>query len=351
MKAFNRLVVVTVLSLASVAGFGSECETNYKSSGSMFKGKVDSTFLDFPGVEPSVVLQRMTVHLAAQGLEIVSSDESAGTIAAAAKISPTRTAPVEVRVEPLAGGTRMHFSATLPAGAIGTSKTRAIVCRMLELGRVDPASRYDHKLVQFVRMNASDQSLVSVVESSTRKRLTKVALGAIGGAILGAAHAKLTGGDVAKEAAIGAVAGGAITFAITKIQDQRLADRDDVMLAESYDPAQGYRTGVRSVSVSPETVKAGEKITIVTTYWALAPTADEKFGVHRYAGIALTGDFLRGFRFSPDPFQFAGGGGEYQTTIELEVPAATSPGTYSLHWVMDAQSAGDDASATFTVAG
>lgn len=351
MKALHRLIIVIGICFASLPALGSDCETNYKSNGSMFKGKSYSTFADFHAVEPAVVLQRMTVHLANEGLTIVNSDEASGTIGAVAKISATKTAPVDLRVEPIDGGTRMHLTFTLPAGVTGTAGTKAMACKVVGLAIVDPASRFEHNLVKFVRANADDQTMVGVVESSTRKRMAKVALGALGGALLGAAHAKLTGGDMAKEAAIGALAGGAITFAVTKIQDKRLANRDVVMLAESYDPAQGYRTGVRSVSVAPETIRAGEKITIVTTYWALAPTVDETFGVNRYAGIALTGDFLRGFRFSPDPFRFADGGGEYQTTIELEVPAGASPGTYSLHWVLDAQATGDDGEATFTVAG
>lgn len=349
MKTMSHFVILTMV-LAAGTAFGSDCVTNYKASGSYRQGKIYTTWADLVGLAPAAALQNISTHLASEGTEIVSTDAAAGTLSALAKMG-TKVAPIEVKTEAADGAARVYFSIDLPRGTFANAATKATVCRFVELARVDPAARYQHQLVTFVRTNSSDDEKVGVVESSARKRATKVALGALGGALVGALHAKVTGGDVAEGAAIGAVAGGVMTFAVTKLQDRRLASREEVMRAESYEPAQGYRTGIRSISVTPATVSPGEKITIVTTYWALAPAADVHFGVHRYAGLLYTGDVVRGFRFNPEPFRFAHGGGEYETTIELEIPAAAIPGSYSVQWVLDGQSTGADESAAFRIAG
>jgi hypothetical protein len=331
--------------------FAGECETNYAGSGSLLKGKTYATHADFAGVEPAVAWDRLATYLAAEGLIIQSSDRDAGTISAMAKIADKKMAPVEVKAIPIDGGTRVHFSIDLPGGVFANTATKTTICRFVEAARIDPATRYGHPLVTFIRHNQNSAEKVAVVQSNTGKRLAKVALGAAVGAVVGAVTAKATGRDVTEGALVGALAGGAITFGITKIQDKRLASRDEVMRAESYDPAQGYRAGVRNVVVTPETVKPGGKITVVTTYWALAPNDAEKLGLHRYAGISVSGVYLRGFRFNPEPFQFGAGGGEFQTTIEVSLPETVSPGSYNVHWVVDGQSTGGDVAATFTVAG
>lgn len=351
MNRIVRIVNVLTIVVAAAAASASDCASNYKASGSLFKGKVLSSFADFPALDPATALQRFSAQLPGEGFDIQSTDEAAGTIQAVAKSSSGATAPVVIRAEAIEGGTRVRFSLDLPGGAFANAATKAAVCRFIELARVDPANRYQHPLMTFIRDKGNDKAAVSVVESDTKKRIGKVLAGAVGGALLGALHAKVTGGDVATEAAVGALAGGAVTFAVSKIQDKRLANRGEVMLAESYDASQGYRAGVRRITVQPASVKPGQKITIVTTYWALAPTAAESFGLRRYAGIAISGSFLRGFRFNPEPFRFAEGGGEYETTIELDVPAQVPPGSYSLHWVIDGQSTGGDRSAVFTVEG
>jgi hypothetical protein len=349
MKTMSRVVLLTIALIASIPAFSSDCEENYKSSGSLLK-KTYATFADFPELDAQLALKNLATQLPKEGLQVESIDEATGSITAFAMSSGKR-ASIAGRVEPLENGTRVFFSVDLPKGAFGNARTKASICRFVELAHIDPGARFQHELVTFVRTHEAEGDKVGVVESSAKKRAAKVAIGAIGGALLGALHAKVTGGDVAKEALIGAVAGGALTFTVTKIQDRRLADRNEVMRAQSYEPSQGYRTGVRKVTVTPESVKPGQKITIVTTYWALAPTADDTYGVNRYAGLLFTGDIIRGFRFNPEPFQFGQGGGEYQTTIELEIPAAAIPGTYSMQWVVDGQSTGAEESATFTIAG
>lgn len=217
----------------------------------------------------------------------------------------------------------------------------------------DPVAYHVHPLAAFVHDSASSDK-VSVVEGSAMKRRAKVFLGAAGGAAVGFLHAKMTGGDVAKETMIGAVAGGMITYAVTKIQDKRLASREDVIKMVSYDPAQGYRTGVRDITVTPSFVKPGGTITVVTTYWALSPVASVRFGMSRFAGIAFgaTGNaYLRGFTFNPQPFEFSDGGGQYETTMEIHLPPSSPPGEYNVQWVVDGQSTSGDSYAMFTVTG
>lgn len=346
-----RLMNFLIILLLPIAALAADCESNYAGTGSLRHGKTYTSFADVAGVKPVVALQRIGMQLVGEGFVIQRLDEETRTLDAFATLSPGKVAPAKITAEEVGGGTRVRLSIDLPSGVFANAGTKAAVCRFIDFARHDPASRYQHPLMTYIRTNAENNDAVSVVESSTKKRIGKVLLGAAGGALLGALHAKVTGGDVGEGAVVGALAGGAVTFAISRMQDKRLATRDQVIAAESYDAAQGYRAGVRSITVEPALVKPGQKITIVTTYWALAPTAAEEFGVRRYAGIALSETFLRAFRFNPEPFRFAEGGGEYQTTIELDVPPQTPPGSYSLHWVIDGQSAGGESSAIFTVAG
>jgi hypothetical protein len=208
-----------------------------------------------------------------------------------------------------------------------------------------------HPLKTFIEENEKSPERVSEVQSSAAKRWGKVLLGGAIGAVVGYAHARVTGGDVGKEVAIGAAAGGAIAFAVTKIQDKRLADRDRVAAMVAYDPAQGYRSGVREVTVTPDNVQPGGTITITTSYWALGPTASETVGMSRYAGISISGAYLRGFTFKPNPMKFEKGGGQFETTMEVKLPKEVSPGTYNVVWLLDGYSISADSEATFVVSG
>src|SRR4051812_34319992 len=183
--------------------------------------------------------------------------------------------------------------------AIGTI-VLLVICPSLCSGDGPPK----HPLKVFIEENAHSPERVTEVESSTAKRWGKVLLGVGIGTLAGYTHARVTGGDAKKEKAIGAVAGGAVAFAITKIQDRSLASRDEVATRVAYDPSQGYRSGVQEVTITPDAVAAGGTITIKTSYWALGPTPSETIGMSRYAGIAFSGAYLKGFSFKPDPMQF-----------------------------------------------
>lgn len=208
-----------------------------------------------------------------------------------------------------------------------------------------------HPLKVFIEENAGSKDRVFEVQSNNAKRWGKVLLGSAIGALAGAAHAKITGGDIGKEVVLGAVAGGAVAFAITKIKDRRLASRDEVAAMIAYNPAQGYRSGVEAVTVNPSTVQAGGKITVTTSYWALGPTPAEAVGMSRFAGIAISGAYLRGFTFKPSPMSFGEGGGQFETTIEVQLPPEVSPGTYRVVWLLDGNSVSADGETTFVVSG
>lgn len=232
---------------------------------------------------------------------------------------------------------------------------KRIMACMVVLGLLLPgasiADGEQHALKAFIEENAGSPERVSEVQSSKAKRIGKVLIGSAIGAVVGYAHAQITGGDVGKEMAIGALAGGAVAFAVTKIQDRRLASREEVATMVAYDPAQGYRSGVQAVTVTPSAVKAGEKITITTSYWALGPTPSEPIGMARFAGISMSGAYLRGFTFKPNPMKFGDGGGQFETTIEVQLPPQVSPGTYSVHWLVDGHAVSADSEAVFVVNG
>ena len=208
-----------------------------------------------------------------------------------------------------------------------------------------------HPLKVFIEENARSPERVTEVQSSTAKRWGKVFLGIAVGVVAGYAHARVTGGDVGKEMAIGGLAGGAVAFTITRIQDRRLASREEVATRVAYDPSQGYRSGVQEVTITPNAVAAGGKITVKTSYWALGPTPSEAIGMSRYAGIAFSGTYLKGFSFKPDPMQFGNGGGQFETTIEIKLPPQVNPGTYSIVWLVDGHAVGADRETTFVVNG
>lgn len=209
-----------------------------------------------------------------------------------------------------------------------------------------------HPLKAFVKEHAATPELVTKVQTSKAKKVGKILLIASVGAVVGALHARATGGDVAKEALIGAAVAGAGAFAVSKIQDRRLAKRQDVAAREAYEPSQGYRGAVQSLAVSPQVVYGGQTLTITTSYWALGPDPKEKLAVSRFAGIATAGIYVRGFDFAPDPMRFGKGGGEFETTLELQIPQGISPGTYSVVWLLDdGRSISTDSEVSFTVGG
>ncbi len=347
----NIGIIGVLVLLVSTALTADQCDTNYKSGGSIFRGKTYETFVDYPSLDPKVALDRLLLQLPPEGFNIDLTDESTGTIRATTKLSDKLSAPVEMSATPTETGTRVRFFITLPVGAVGNAATKAEICRYVALAQVDPAIYHTHPLVAYVRSNANSPDKVAVVESSSMKRATKIAIGGLIGAATGAAHAKLTGGDVAKESAIGAIAGGVIAFAITKIQDHRLSNRESVMQAMSYDSSQGYRAGVTEVKISPSVVKPGGTVTVATRYWALSPSSSETFGMSRFSGISYSGVYLRGFTFNPQPFQFSDGGGLYETVMDIALPAKVSPGEYTIQWVLDGQATAGDNEAVFKVAG
>ena len=85
-----------------------------------------------------------------------------------------------------------------------------IVVALLFPGISSAADQTKHPLKAFIEENASSPDRVSNVQSSTAKRWGKVVLGGVIGGVLGYGHARVTGGDVAKEIAIGAMAGGVV---------------------------------------------------------------------------------------------------------------------------------------------
>lgn len=208
-----------------------------------------------------------------------------------------------------------------------------------------------HPLKKFVRENAATPELVTRVETNKAKKVGKMLLIVGAGAVLGALHAQATGGDLAREALVGAAVAGVGAFAVSKFRDRRLAKRNQVAEREAYDPSQGYRGAVQTIAVSPQVVYGGQTLTITTSYWALGPDPKEKLAMSRFAGIATAGIYLRGFDFAPDPMRFGKGGGEFETTLELQIPPGISPGTYSIIWLLDGQTISTESQVSFVVAG
>lgn len=230
-------------------------------------------------------------------------------------------------------------------------KVAALLITLLPtLGFTPIAQAEEHPLRKFIAANAASNK-VAEIDSRTSRRFGKMLLGAAIGAGAGLIHSRLTGGDTAKEMAAGAVAGGLIGFAVTKFQDKRLADRNSIIQEANYDPAQGTVTGVANVSVSPSSVKAGDTITVTTTYWAIGAEPASTITLSRFAGIADADEFQKGFTIVPAPFKFEGGGGKYETTLEIKIPAGVPPGPYRVVWLLDGESGAKDGSDTFVING
>lgn len=216
----------------------------------------------------------------------------------------------------------------------------ALVLSMLTASPAGAELLDSQTVTSFVQSNARDGKKVITLGGSKGRRWAKVVGGAAIGAVVGAAHAALTGGDIAQDAAVGALVGGGIAFAVTKFQDRRVRGRDEVARDIDYQPDQGIVTNVRVAAV--DAVKAGGQVSLKVTYSAIGPNAREAIRLSRYAAITTeSGRPLRGFAFTPDPFLFSDGGGEYETTIDIKLVqdqnVPIDPGTYFFAWVVDGE--------------
>ncbi len=158
-------------------------------------------------------------------------------------------------------------------------------------------------------------------------------LGALGGAVAGAAIAARTGRSILGGALIGAAAGGLAGFLIGKNQDKIYAGRDEAVRQANYDPSQGYVMRVEQLSFEPANAKPGEKATLSIRYLVIGPDPHEQITVNCFRGIKYQDNYVMGD--GPSSFVVPRGGGIVTTTSTITIPKDAPAGTYAVEATFD----------------
>jgi hypothetical protein len=159
------------------------------------------------------------------------------------------------------------------------------------------------------------------------------ALGAIGGALLGAAVAGLRGQNPLGGAVAGAAVGALTGFLIGKSQDRVYAQRDEAVRVAQYDPSQGYVARVEEVRFEPEHPKPGETATLYVRYLVVGPNPGEDIRVRVFRGLKYGQEYVLGY--GPSEFAVPQGGGIVESRTTVTLPAEAPPGTYGLEALVD----------------
>jgi hypothetical protein len=122
-------------------------------------------------------------------------------------------------------------------------------------------------------------------ESAKKSCIAKyTAAGAVGGAILGG----LLGKRKLETAAIGAIAGGALAFAIaygkclavySDLQSYPVAGAEETAQKTGYEPSQGYVTKIDDFYLDPEGVAPGGRVQMNGAYYVMAPEGEKEVKV------------------------------------------------------------------------
>lgn len=109
----------------------------------------------------------------------------------------------------------------------------------------------------------------------TKAALSCGVVGGLVGAAVGAAvDKKNRGRGAAIGAAIGVAAGMGACFAIASYQNREVADYQRTSQEVSYQPSSGNKIEISEFSVSPTSVRPGDKITFNAQYYVMTPNAD-----------------------------------------------------------------------------
>jgi hypothetical protein len=115
-----------------------DCLSHFQESGSIFRGKVLETYVEFSGIDKKTALGRLQSQLPGTGFSIISVDAEAGTIKSENQAPNARPFPIEFTVSPTDSGVRVRLWLKMNAGQMPMGGTKPAICETLRLAAVDP---------------------------------------------------------------------------------------------------------------------------------------------------------------------------------------------------------------------
>jgi YmgG-like glycine-zipper protein len=174
---------------------------------------------------------------------------------------------------------------------------------------------------------APDHPLKSWLRAQPRSR-KRAFLGAITGAVVGYARARVLGHDPVKEAVAGAVAGGIAGYLIGRREDTLHGSRDEAVERLRYEPAQGYVLSVEEVRFDPPRIAPGGTAHVFVRYLVVGPDQAEDLIVRAFTGVKYDGKYMTGI--GPDTLVVPRGGGIVETRSTITIPNEAPTGSYSI---------------------
>lgn len=121
-----KLSLFVFVGAFSVQTFAAEqCETNFSSAGSFFKGKVFKTWADVPGVDSVNAYKKVYLQVVKDGWKINSSDKELGIISAGQEVSygAGKSAPLSITVEKIGeGNSKISIAYSISGGISAAEK-------------------------------------------------------------------------------------------------------------------------------------------------------------------------------------------------------------------------------------
>lgn len=123
-KTFLYCSFILAASVYSLPSFSSEqCQENFTTTGSLFKGKTFKTWAEVDGVDSAEAYKKIYLHVMQDGWKINSSDKDLGVISAGTEVSygGGKSAPFSITVE-RAGESKTKVSLTfVTSGGVAAS--------------------------------------------------------------------------------------------------------------------------------------------------------------------------------------------------------------------------------------
>ncbi len=148
------------------------------------------------------------------------------------------------------------------------------------------------------------------------------------GAVLGGTAGAIIGnqsGHAWQGALIGAAVGGLAGYAVKKLKDRQTKNAQQTAQENSYTPDQGLKLAYKGGSVSPGTVKPGDKVVAKVEYAAMGTGAN---GVEvKEKRVLSQGDKTLG-TMSDDKVRRTDG--TWESSVEFQVPQNAAAGQYTV---------------------
>lgn len=123
----SKAILLLSCFMAINAMAAEQCETNFTSQGSFFKGKTFKTWAEVEGVSSADAYKKIYQQVAKDGWKISSSDKDLGIISASQDVSygKGKTAPLNIIVEESGSNSKVSISYSISGGV--SSPEKAVV--------------------------------------------------------------------------------------------------------------------------------------------------------------------------------------------------------------------------------